>query len=373
MLSQPLRILVALHQTYSVPHNKLSSLLSELSSIERLTQLNDDDLLAAGFTSKDISSFHFTVDNIERSEQVGKTLKRIEQLDIGVISLCCSAYPKLLKEISDPPPLLFFRGDQKLFNQSQLAVVGSRKSSPVGSENAYRFASKLACDGWVITSGMASGIDSKAHQGALTEGGLTIAVLGCGVDQVYPKHNAGLYRVIADQGLLISEFPIGFGPRRENFPKRNRIISGLSVGVLVVEAALKSGSLISARMALEQGREVFAIPGSIHSPNSKGCHSLIKQGAKLVESVEDIVEELGAWRQQAIKQINAKKMIEEEIVSISENERKLLSCIDYEAVDIETVLMRCEWPVEQTMDVLMSLEIKGLVVAQHGLYHRLNG
>lgn len=206
-------------------------------------------------------------------------------------------FPSALQHIEDPPIVLFTQGCSELLTMPlALAIVGSRNPSPQGARDANAFASALAQSGFVIVSGLASGIDTAAHEGALSTGGATIAIVGTGLDRVFPTHNAELAGRIGQSGLLISEYVLGSPPLAAHFPQRNRIISGLTVGTLVVEAALKSGSLITARMALEQGREVFAIPGSIHSPIAKGCHQLIKQGAKLVESAHDILEELqGHW------------------------------------------------------------------------------
>ncbi|MBB1489351.1 DNA-processing protein DprA [Oceanospirillum sediminis] len=212
-----------------------------------------------------------------------------------LICLGQEAYPWLLQQIPDPPAVLFLAGNAELLHLPQLAIVGSRKPTASGFNDARQFAQALAELGWTITSGLADGIDASAHQGALQVGGATVAVLGTGIDRVYPARNKGLFEQIWQQGVLVSEYPLGTPPRGPNFPKRNRIVSGLSVGVLVVEAALKSGSLISARLAAEQDREVFAIPGSIHQPQNKGCHQLIKQGAKLTENVEDIHAELQHW------------------------------------------------------------------------------
>ena len=203
-------------------------------------------------------------------------------------------YPQLLTQLSDAPVGLYLRGDPALLALPQLAIVGSRNPTPTGSENAHSFAAHLACSGLAITSGLAIGIDAAAHQGALYAEAPTLAVCGTGLDMDYPRANAALAHRIAAHGALISEFPPGTPALKANFPRRNRIISGLALGTLVVEAALQSGSLITARLAAEQGREVFAIPGSIHNPLSRGCHQLIRQGAKLVESAEDIFAELGA-------------------------------------------------------------------------------
>ncbi|MHB8622478.1 MAG: DNA-processing protein DprA [Sulfuricaulis sp.] len=202
-------------------------------------------------------------------------------------------YPPLLREIPDPPAMLYVLGDRRLLARPQLAIVGSRNPTPIGRDNARAFATSLAGAGLVITSGLALGVDGAAHRGALEAGGKTIALAGTGLDRVYPPPHRDLAHDISRHGALVSEFPLATPPRPENFPRRNRLISGLSLGTLVVEAALQGGSLITARLASEQGREVFAIPGSIHSPQSRGCHALIRQGAKLVETAQDILEELG--------------------------------------------------------------------------------
>jgi len=202
-------------------------------------------------------------------------------------------YPPLLREIPAPPVVLYVIGDRQSLSHPQFAIVGSRNPTPMGRENAQAFAKTLAGAGLTITSGLALGIDGAAHRGALDAGGKTIAVVGTGLDRVYPARHRDLAYAVVQQGALVSEFPLGTPPKSENFPVRNRIISGLSLGTLVVEAAVQSGSLITARLATEQGREVFAIPGSIHSPQARGCHALIRQGAKLVETAQDILEELG--------------------------------------------------------------------------------
>jgi DNA processing protein len=211
----------------------------------------------------------------------------------GVLTLADAAYPQGLLETADPPPVLYIKGDPALLNRPALAMVGSRNASAQGEIDAEAFARSLAASGLLIVSGLALGIDAAAHRGALSAGdGSTVAVIGTGMDRIYPARNAGLAREIAVRGAIISEFPLGTPPMPHNFPRRNRLIAGLSLGVLVVEAALDSGSLITARLAAEAGREVFAIPGSIHSPLARGCHRLIRQGAKLVETAEDVFEEL---------------------------------------------------------------------------------
>ncbi len=228
------------------------------------------------------------------ARRVANELAWLTQDDTYLITISDANYPGLLREIPDPPPLLYVRGDHIVLGRPQIAIAGSRNPTAAGCENAHAFATALSNAGLVVTSGLALGIDACAHRAALAVHGPTIAVAGTGLDRVYPSQHRGLAHKIARRGALVSELPLGSAPRRENFPRRNRIISGMSLGVLVVEAALQSGSLITARLGAEQGREIFAIPGSIHSPVARGCHALIRQGAKLVESATDVLEELGA-------------------------------------------------------------------------------
>lgn len=231
-------------------------------------------------------------------ERAAATLTWLEQPDHHLLMWDDPGYPALLAELSDAPPLLFVEGDPSLLERPQLAMVGSRRASRPGMDNARSFARSLGGAGFVITSGLALGIDGAAHQGALDAGGHTVAVLGTGLQRLYPARHVGLAgRIVEGSGALVSEFPLDSPPQAANFPRRNRIISGLSLGVLVVEASPSSGSLITARLAAEQGREVYAIPGSIHHPGARGCHQLIRQGATLVESVEDILQALRGWQQ----------------------------------------------------------------------------
>ncbi len=253
-----------------------------------------------------------------------------------LLTLADDRYPARLRTLDDAPPVLFAYGDPELLPLPQLAMVGSRAATPQGRENAHAFAAALSGRGLTITSGLADGIDGAAHQGALSAGGLTIAVCATGLDQVYPARHRDLARRIADCGLLVSEFPVGVGPLAHHFPRRNRLISGLALGVLVVEAAVGSGSLVTARLALEQNREVFAIPGSIHNPQARGCHRLIRQGAKLVESVDDILEELGpqigpAWR--AAREVTA-------AADPEQGRSALVAALGDEALDFDALLTR---------------------------------
>lgn len=238
-------------------------------------------------------ALHATNPGADTLALIDQTLAWADQPGNHVITLADPEYPQALLEIADPPLVLYANGRIELLNKPALAIVGSRNATAGGNANAHRFAEALSRAGLCVVSGLALGIDAAAHEGALLGEASTIAVIGTGADIVYPARNRALAHRVAAQGCLLSEYPLGMPAVAANFPRRNRLISGLARGVLVVEAASQSGSLITAKMALEQGRDVFAIPGSIHSPLSKGCHQLIRQGAKLVESAQDILEEGG--------------------------------------------------------------------------------
>jgi DNA processing protein len=275
-----------------------------------------------------------------------------------------SDYPALLREIPDAPPLLYVRGVLAALATPQLAVVGSRNPTRGGCEHARAFSEHLARAGLTITSGLALGIDACAHEAALAAGGLTVAVAATGLDRVYPAAHRELAHAIAAHGALVSEFPLGTAPRREYFPQRNRLISGLSLGVLVVEAALQSGSLITARCAAEQGREVFAIPGSIHSPLARGCHALIRQGAKLVETAADVVEELGALAhfQATLPRVPAVSAAP----AIRDDEAQLLALMGYDPVDADALVELSGLTAGAVSSMLLTMELRGLVEARPG-------
>ncbi len=288
----------------------------------------------------------------------------------AIVALADQAYPKLLLEISDPPALLYCRGRIELLNRPALAVVGSRNATAQGTSNAEQFARSFSTSGLTIISGLAQGIDAAAHRGGLCGEGSTIAVLGTGVDIAYPPANLALAAEIAQRGLLVSEFPLETKAFAHNFPRRNRLISGLAQGCLVIEAALASGSLITARAAAEQGREVFAVPGSIHSPLSKGCHGLIKSGAKLVESAEDVLSELAAFRRTGFASTRAPANVS--VVADSPQE-PLLVCMGFDPVDVDSLCARAGLPAERVSAELLRLELAGRVaVLPGGLYQRLN-
>jgi DNA processing protein len=301
---------------------------------------------------------------------VEKALAWLEQPGNAVVTLADAAYPRLLLEIADPPALLYCRGRVELLNRPALAVVGSRNATAQGVGNAEQFARSFSSAGLTIVSGLAQGVDAAAHRGGLAAQGSTIAVLGTGVDNAYPRANAALAEDIAARGLLISEFALGTQAFAHNFPRRNRLISGLAQGCLVIEAALGSGSLITARSAAEQGREVFAIPGSIHSPLSKGCHALIKSGAKLAESAEDVLSELGSFRRTGFASTRAPAP---RAAQPSGTDEPLLECMGFDPVDVDSLCARAGLPAERISTDLLRLELAGRVaVLPGGLYQRLN-
>lgn len=278
-----------------------------------------------------------------------------------IVTLADVDYPRGLLETADPPTVLYVKGRADLLNRPAIAVVGSRNATPQGVRNAEAFASALADAGLTIVSGLALGVDAAAHRGALAGGGDTVAVIGTGADRVYPARNRELAQAIAASGAIVSEFPLGTPAVAANFPRRNRIISGLALGVLVVEAAPESGSLITARLAGEQGREVFAIPGSIHSPLSRGCHRLIREGAKLVESAADVLSEIG-WspRQPASTPPRGDDL------------DALLAAMGFDPIGIDALCDRMRLTPEHLSGILLHLELDGRVaVLPGGRYQRL--
>ncbi len=290
----------------------------------------------------------------------------VNQAENCVVTIADPLYPYQLKEIDNPPPLLFLRGNKNLLSQPQLSIVGSRNPSPLGKQTAIDFAYSLSKHGLTITSGLALGIDAASHIGALNAKGLTIAVTGTGLDRVYPARNKDLATEIANTGLLVSEFPPGTAAKANHFPRRNRIISGLCIGLLVVEAAKQSGSLITARLALEQNREVFAIPGSIHNPLARGCNALIKEGAKLVENTQDIFDELSQYNQQVID--NEQEMIKS---TLDLEQQNLLNLIMFSPTSVDWLVQESGLSVEVISSMLLMLELQGSIATAPGGYIRI--
>ncbi|MFT4862674.1 MAG: DNA processing protein [Pseudohongiellaceae bacterium] len=272
-------------------------------------------------------------------------------------------YPLLLKEVNDPPPVLYLEGNPDLLSQIQIAIIGSRRASVYGLRNAWWLGQELSKLGVTVTSGMAAGIDSKAHEGALAQTGATVAVVGTGIDGCYPKQNYGLRQRIRDQGVVVSEFPLGAPPHAFHFPQRNRIISGLSRGVVVVEAGMKSGSLITARLAMEQDREVFALPGQITNPMAQGCHQLINDGVKLVQSVDDIAQEIGLWADDLIVAV---KLIH--CGATTNAERLILNTLKAEPATLDFLLASTSVPEQDLIAGLSVLEAKKVITFSYGRY-----
>ena len=304
---------------------------------------------------------------------INKTQEALVRVGAIAIPLTSSEYPTLLRQISRAPPLLYVRGSIEQLHMPQIAIVGSRKMTRVGQQNALGWSRFLANSGFTVTSGLARGVDGTAHQGALqaSKGG-TIAVMATGIDKIYPQQHQFLAEQIVDSGgCLVTEFEPGTEPFPQHFPQRNRIISGLSLGVLVIEAAVKSRSLITARTALEQNREVFAIPGSIHNPQSKGCHSLIKQGATLVEEAADIVVELASgldFLQESLTPENSESKLD---IGFDTDQQELLDLIGFDPVDLDTLSRLSRWPATRLSQALISLELCSAIANDNGLYQRL--
>jgi DNA processing protein len=360
-----LRQWLALHHAQGLGARRKLSLLEHFGSVRALFAAGRTDLEhVLGERSTALDGL------LADAERHAPSLAWHEQAGNFIVTWTDPDYPPLLREIADPPVLLYGVGQRSRLASPQIAVVGSRNPTPAGRANARAFAEHLAQAGFAITSGLALGIDAAAHEGALAVGAVTVAVTGTGLDRVYPPRHRALAHRIAEDGVLLSEFGLGTPPRAENFPIRNRLISGMSVGVLVVEAALRSGSLITARLAAEQGREVFAIPGSIHSPLARGCHTLIRQGAKLVETAADVLEELAPLARAAMP-VPPPSIVA--TGAISDEETRLLECLGHDPADIDTLAERCGLTPQAVSSMLLALELRGRVATlAGGRYQRVS-
>jgi DNA processing protein len=346
----------------------LLRLIDQFGSVREILRASTGRLQASGLPPQAVTS----IKQPDR-QQIDRDLAWLDQPRNRLITCHDPAYPPLLLQIPDPPPLLYIHGNVTVLASLQLSIVGSRNPTPTGRRTACEFARYLALAGLTITSGLALGIDAASHNGALEAGKPTIAVMGTGLDRVYPARNRDLAHQVAKHGALVSEFPIGTPPRPENFPRRNRIISGLSLGTLVVEATTRSGSLISARCAAEQGREVFAIPGSIHSPLSRGCHSLIRQGAKLVETAQDIIDELGALAAVATRTApSSDTESAEQSPELAADYVQLLDIMGYNPASVDMLVETSGLTPAMVSSMLLQLELKGFIASgPGGLYNRL--
>jgi len=314
---------------------------------------------------KELSAVEGLSETVANEIQKGPSEKKVNRefsllREVGgtIITLNDEIYPQRLKEIYDPPPLLYMRGTLKKEDELAVSIVGSRKTSSYGRWITEKISQDLVRHGITIVSGMARGIDSMAHRGALSGGGRTIAILGCGVDRIYPSENRPLFEEIINQGAVLSEFPMGSPPEGAHFPKRNRIISGLSIGVVVVEASARSGSLITAGYALEQGREVFAVPGNVGAEGSRGTNHLIKEGAKLVESSDDILEEIFPQWGREKEKIERAEIPEPDL---SQEERLLYERLGGDPLHIDTIIRESGLDPGKVSSLLLNLELKGLV------------
>jgi len=368
------------HKPKSVSHYWLAlKLIPRLASYKKLTLVELFGIEQLFHPSQELSSLNLTQKQVAaiRSpdwQRIADIIDASLRCNSEIIAITDSRYPEQLKQIYDPPLILFIQGNVSLLNQQQIAMVGSRNASINGRENAFEFAQQLSSAGLVVTSGLALGIDGAAHKGTLALKGCTIAVVATGLDQVYPARHRTLARnILENNGAIISEFLPGTPPKPGYFPKRNRIISGLSLGVLVVEATIKSGSLVTARCAIEQNREVFAIPSTINNAQAKGCHWLIKQGAKLVDEIADIVNELDLLPQSGLDlnvSIDKKQAFEKSQKQNLFND-SLLASVGYEITPVDIVVSRSKLPIDVVLTRLTMLELKGLVATVPGGYLRV--
>ena len=310
------------------------------------------------------------IHNHDANATIAPTLDWAAQAGNGIVTLADPDYPQALLDSADPPVLLYLKGRRDLLNQPMLAMVGSRNATAQGERDATAFARSLGEAGLTIVSGLALGIDAAAHRGALATAASTVAIIGTGADRLYPARNADLAREIAERGAILSEFPLGTPALANNFPRRNRIIAGMAKGCLVVEAAPRSGSLITARLSAEAGRDVFAIPGSIHSPQARGCHQLIRQGAKLVETSQDVLEELG-WTSQSSHQqkVGAGGTANRP----DSDEERVLTALGNSPCDLDTLSQRSGLTAAGLLAILLPMELGGrLAQLPGGLYQRLH-
>ena len=338
-------------------------LIERFGSPQRVFRTTPSELLGVEGISKHLAA---AILNYKAPRQIEKELDQVQQKGYALITLADSSYPSLLKEIPDPPPLLYVCGDLSVANRN-IAVVGSRNATAYGISVTQRLCADLATFDIGIVSGMALGIDTAAHQGALAAGGKTVAVLGSGFNRIYPTENRDLFKRISETGAVISEFTLDTAPEAHNFPIRNRIISGMSMGTIVVEASRKSGSLITARLAVEQNREVFAVPGSIQSFKSAGSHTLIKQGAKLVENAQDVLEELTGFMQEVPKPVESGTVDSTEKAALSPEEAAVYETLSPYPEHIDAIVRKTNIEAGKLLSCLLQLELKGMVQQLPGM------
>ena len=354
----------------------LIKLIETLGGVAAVAAASKSDLMRAGLTDEGASAI-----TSPDQAKIESDLQWLSHPDHHLLCWDDDAFPVLLRRIPSPPAALFIDGDPGCLWQPQIAIIGSRNPTAGGLEHARDFAATLARQGMTITSGLASGIDTAAHVAALDSGNLTIAVNGTGLDQVYPASSRGVAQRIRSQGAMISELPLGSPPKRQHFPSRNRIISGLSLAVLVVEAGLNSGTLITARKAAEQGRDVFALPGSLNNPMAKGCHRLIREGARLVETTADIMQELGPVAAELQMEIHQRLNLPDDPPKApATHETSLLEDDDYKTLwevlghdpkPVDTIIEQTRLSAREISSMLLLMELKGIVKKHpNGRYER---
>jgi len=360
---------LALYHTPGVGAVTFHRLLEVCPNLQDLAHCSSDQLRKSGLSQKAIDALQHL-----DTAAVARDLEWQEKPGNRIMTCRDPDYPVLLSQVDTPPTLLYIHGNPDILSEPLFAMVGSRNPTAAGARTATEFARHLSAAGLVISSGLALGIDAASHRGALDAGAPTVAVMGTGLDRVYPARHRDLARQIAERGALISEFPVGTTPRAENFPRRNRIISGLSLGTLVVEAAIRSGSLITARYAGDQGREVFAIPGSIHNPLARGCHHLIRQGAKLVETANDIMDELGMLANSCYPpgQATVETEVAAEPSKLDSEYQYLIDFIAYDDTSVDQLVCSSGLTPAEVSSMLLQLELSGYIASSPGgLYNRL--
>jgi len=353
----------SLHLLFGSNLKIITKLRKRFKKVEEIFEAKTKDFEGIGIKKEKIEM----IVSGEIVSQASRKLSEVYNRGYEVITIEDKEYPPLLKEIYDPPVVIYCYGEKEILSEPCIGIVGTRKPTPYGRTVTEKISSELAERGLVIVSGLARGIDSYAHHASLNAGGKTIAVLGSGIDYVYPKENVSLYKKIADSGAVITEFPPGSPPHSFHFPIRNRIISGISLAIIVVEAAKRSGSLITARLALEQNREVMAVPGNVTSEYSHGANWLIKIGAKPVTNWIDVVEELPSPLKEEI--LSKEKKREKEIVKLSSEEKKVLSILKPdEKIHIDLLSQETDFSISELLSILLSLELKDMIIQYPGKY-----
>jgi DNA processing protein len=347
---------------------ELEVLLSLFGDVQGITAENQRALKNAGLSEVKSSAIASPDD-----KNLSRALRWLDHESHHVIAFGQDSYPELLTQIPGRPLLLYVNGDVDTLHMPSLAIIGSRNPTQGGLRNAVEFARYLARQGFSIVSGLAEGIDTAAHRGALDGGGKTVAFLGTGIDRVYPAANRDVAHAISEHGALVSEYPLGARPLRWHFPERNRLISGLSLGTLVVEAARRSGSLITARLAADQGREVFALPGSIHNPLARGCHKLIRQGAKLVETASDITNELAPLTRHMLQNATESVPSETSAPNTGDDYDALRTMLSHDPITIDELQGQSGLTIDQLSSMLLILELHGEVESLSGGRYALSG